>query len=270
MILKSILWLCIGVAILYASLCLLVYFFQEKIIFHPEQLPQDYVFDTKYPYEELFFEVRNQSNINALHFRTENSKGCVLYIHGNAGSLASWHQATEFLIESGYDVLIYDFAEYGKSTGKLSSKQLYTEAETMYDYLKKHYEESKLIIYGRSLGTGIASRLATKTSPVALVLETPYHSLGALGQRFYPFLPIKQLLKYKLDNAKNLKSVQVPTIILHGTSDEVVPYDSGKRLKEYLKPQDEFVTIEGGFHSNLESFEQFHNRLKSFLARNGS
>lgn len=264
MMIKYLIWFIVIVGILYILLCIAVFTFQEKLIFHPEKLHREFTFETKYPHEELYFDI-GKSSIHALYFKQENPKGCILYFHGNAGSLSSWHDVSERFIELGYDVLIHDYAEYGKSTGKLSNKQLYREADELYAYLKQRYDESDIVIYGRSLGTGIASYLAAKTTPNRLVLETPYKSLGALGKRIYPFLPINQLLKYKLNNARYLKQVDCPVLIFHGTADEVVPYESGKKLEKLLKPDDKFITIEGGFHSNLDAYDAYHRELKAFL-----
>ena len=146
-----------------------LFFFQEKLIFRPITLPQDFVYNFSNPFEELFLKAEDGAVINALHFKKENPKGIILYFHGNAGNLARWGKITEFFVEKDYDVLVMDYRTYGKSTGKLSEQALYSDAQMCYNYVLKQYEESEIIVYGRSLGTGMATYLASNNNPKQLI-----------------------------------------------------------------------------------------------------
>ena len=140
------------------------YFQQENMLFQKVTLPQDYSFSYKQPFEELFLETEKGAKINALYFKIANPKGVILYFHGRGGNLAHrWgHIFREFTCR-GYDFFIMDYRGFGKSQGKLSEKALYLDARKCYEFLKEHYREDQIIIYGCSLGTGIATHVASLT-----------------------------------------------------------------------------------------------------------
>lgn len=241
-----------------------LYFFQEKILFLPTTLEQDYQYQFEYPFEELFLKTDNDATINALHFKAENPKEVILYFHGNAGDLSRWGKITEYFVEKNYDVLVMDYRTYGKSVGKLSERAMYKDAQFCYDYLLKHYSENEITLYGRSLGTGIASYLASKNRPKQLILETPYYSILDVAEHRFPVFPVKQLLKYRFPTFQYLPKAKCPVTIIHGTADNVVPYSSGKKLSELIVDV-EFITIEGGGHNNLIEFEEYHKAIDKVL-----
>lgn len=241
-----------------------LYFFQEKLMFLPSTLEQDYKYQFDYPFEELFLKTEDEATINALHFQAENPKGVILYFHGNAGDLSRWGKITEFFVEKQYDVLVMDYRTYGKSIGKLSEEAIYKDAQYCYDYLLKRYSENEITLYGRSLGTGIASYLASKNNAKHLILETPYYSILDVAKHRFPMFPVKQLLKYRFPTFQYLPKVKCPITIIHGTEDSVVPFSSGKKLSE-LKVDIDFITVEGGGHNNLIEFEDYHKAIDNVL-----
>ncbi|MFD1615017.1 alpha/beta hydrolase [Gelatiniphilus marinus] len=243
----------------------LLYFLQEKMLFFPTVLEQGYQYRFSKPFEELFLKTDNDAVINAIHFKAENPKGVILYFHGNAGNLSRWGLVTEYFVEKQYDVLIMDYRTYGKSTGKLSEKALYTDAQFCYDYLKAHYPENGITLYGRSLGTGIAAYLAFKNKPKQLVLETPYYSITDVAKTRFPMLPVETLLKYKLPTHQYLEGVSCPITIFHGTQDRVVPMDSAKKLLNLNMENLNFVTIDGGNHGDLINYDLYHREIKKIL-----
>ena len=242
-----------------------LYFFQEKLMFLPTKLEQDYQYQFNTPFKELFLKTETDAVINALHFKTKKPKGVILYFHGNAGDLSRWGQITQHFTEKNYDVLVIDYRTYGKSIGKLSEVAFYNDAEYCYNYLLKQYSENNIVIYGRSLGTGIASYLASKHRPKQLILETPYYSILDVAKHRFPMFPVKQLLKYKFPTYQYLPKVTCPITIIHGTDDSVVPHSSGKKLSELALHNLEFISIEGGRHNNLATFEEYHNTIDNIL-----
>ncbi|WP_370480023.1 alpha/beta hydrolase [Tamlana flava] len=243
-----------------------LYFLQEKILFLPTTLDQDYQFDFNYDFEELNFETNDGAKLNAIHFKIENPKGIILYFHGNAGDLLRWGTIAEFFVEKQYDVLVMDYRSYGKSTGKLSEEAFYNDAQLFYDYLLKRYDESEITLYGRSLGTGIATYLASNNNPKRLILESPYYSMVDVAKSRFPFFPVKPLLKYKFPTFQFVQNVSCPITIVHGTNDDVVPFNSARKLFEVApKSQTKFITVEGGNHNNLIDFEEFRTGIESSL-----
>lgn len=251
---------------LYIMIGASLYFLQEKILFMPTVLPQDFQYEFNHPFEELFLKTEDHAVINAIHFKAENPKGVILYFHGNAGDLSRWGTIAEFFVHMDYDVLIMDYRTYGKSTGKLSEAAFYNDAQYCYDYLKENYSDSEITLYGRSLGTGIATYLASENKAKLLILETPYYSMIDVAKSRFPFLPVEKLLQYKFPTNEFITSVRCPIVIYHGTDDGVVPFESGKKLVDILpKSQVTFIEIEGGGHNDLIEFEAYRNGIQELL-----
>lgn len=250
---------------LYIMIGSALYLFQERLLFLPTRLEQGYKFKFKHTFEELFLETDKDALINAIHFKTDNPKGVILYFHGNAGDLSRWGKITENFVDCQYDVFVIDYRTYGKSKGKLSESALYKDAQYCYNFLLKQYSEKDISLYGRSLGTGIASYLASKNQPNQLILETPYYSILDIAKQRFPIFPLKQLLKYHLPNFEYLPKAECPITIFHGTDDNIVPIASGKKLSELNIPNLEFITITGGGHNNLAEFKDYQKHIKKVL-----
>ena len=242
-----------------------LYFFQEKLMFLPTTLQQDYQYQFDYEFEELFFQTEKEATINALHFKAKQPKGVILYFHGNAGDLSRWGAITSYFVGMDYDVLVMDYRTYGKSTGKLSEEAFYLDAQYCYDYLLKHYSESDITVYGRSLGTGIASYLASKNQPKQLILETPYYSILDVAKHRFPMFPVGSLLKYKFPTFQYLPKANCPITIIHGTEDSVVPFSSGKKLTSLSIDQLQFIPVIDGSHNNLIHFETYRLAIQERL-----
>lgn len=243
-----------------------LYFFQEKIIFRPSILPQNYSYNFSSEFEELFLKAEDGAIINALHFKAEKPKGVIVYFHGNMGDLSRWGKITEYFVEKNYDVFVMDYRTYGKSTGKLSEQALYNDAQMCYNYVVKRYNELEITIYGRSLGTGIATFLASKNNPKQLILETPYYSLTDVAKRRFSMFPTNKLIRYNFPSYKFIQNVRCPISIFHGTNDKVVPFASGEKLFNCIEQKEKiFYTIEKGEHNNLIEFETYQKQLKKIL-----
>ena len=251
---------------LYVMLGTTLYFIQEKILFLPTFLEQDYVYEFSENFEEVFLKTKDEAFINAIHFKVPNPKGVILYFHGNAGDLSRWGLIAEYFVQQQYDVFIMDYRTYGKSTGALSEQALYDDAQLCYDYLLEQYSDQDIILYGRSLGTGIATYVASHNNPKKLILETPYYSMLDVAQHRFPMFPLKHLLKYQLPTFEFIKKVTCPIIIFHGTDDNVVPFKSGKKLLDELpKSQAQFIQIDGGNHNNLIEFDAYRSGIETIL-----
>ncbi len=250
----------------YFLLCLLVYLFQEKMAFYPERLPPDYKYEYDADFIEENFTPAKEVLINALLFQSKEKspRGLIYYLHGNAGSLRSWGGVAEDLLPYGYDVLIIDYRGYGKSRGRMSEQGLYADAQFIYEQMGQRYAEKKIVIYGRSIGSGVAARLAMDNRPGMLILEAPFYSMRDLARHHYPFLPAF-ILRYHLPVYKFLPETQCPVHIFHGTDDNVVPYESGLRLKELLKSKGSFTTVENGGHNDLSNYQVYKDRLSEIL-----
>ncbi len=259
-----ILKLLLALAGIYVLISLLMYKIQENFIFYPEKLPPDYPFTEFDQVEEVYFPIDEQTRLHALHFHVDQPKGIVLYFHGNARALNDWGHAASDFTRRGYEVLMPDYRTYGKSIGVLSEKALFADAHLIYSTLLEKYDPSEIVLYGRSLGTGIACELATKVEAKMVLLETPYLSFLAMANNTMPILPASLLLRYKFRNDLNIRKIKMPVAIFHGTKDELIPYKQAVKLNE-IYGKDVMTTLEGAGHNNLSDFPGFQAKLDEFL-----
>ncbi|MCB9336050.1 MAG: alpha/beta fold hydrolase [Flavobacteriales bacterium] len=243
-----------------------LYVFQERLIFYPDKLSVKAQFKFDNEFEEYFIETKDGEKINALKFKAKTPiKGVVFYNHGNAGSLEYWGTKAIDFTSRGYDVLMYDYRGFGKSSGKIKNeKMLYNDAKMLYKKLLHDYAEKDVVIYGISLGTGVATKLAHENQPKLLILETPYFNFYDVSKHHYPYLPTSILLHYQFRNNKLLPELKIPVYLFHGTVDKTVPYDSSVRLEKLAKHIHLF-TIENGSHSDLNTFNYYHHKLDEIL-----
>ncbi len=232
--------------IMYAILCLGLYFGQDSMIFNPHKLHEDYHFSST---NEVEIEVDKAVFLNALWIRAENPKGVVLYLHGNRGSNKRCQHQAMNMSNNGYDILMVDYRGYGKSDGEIDSqKQLYADVQKVYDYVKESYREDQIILAGYSLGSGMASYLAANNSPQQLVMIAPYINFYELKKRYVPIYIPNFLIKYPLDNQSHLEKVTCPVTIFHGTNDRVIPFEHGETLATSFPDKVRLVTLNKESH----------------------
>ena len=259
---KKIIFIIVGI---YLLLLVGLFFFQEKIIFQSKKLDKNFTYSFDKDFEEINLKTEDNSIINALHFKVKNSKGIIIYFHGNKGSLERWGNIASPFTDYGYDVFVMDYRGYGKSTGKRNEKNLYDDALLCYNYIKKSYSEDNIILYGRSLGGTFATYIAAQHKPKKLILEAPFYNLSNTADFHYPFSP-KFLLKYKFPSNEYITKVRCSITIFHGTEDNVTPYKGGNKLFDRITTQNkEFITIDDGTHHNLKDFETYKHKIKELL-----
>jgi len=228
----------------------------------PEQLPNTHKFRAG---EEANIEVAKDIKLNCLWFRAKDAKGIVLFWHGNRGSNEWCTRQAQTMTGNQYDVIMPDYRGYGKSDGQIySERQIYDDAQKVYDYIRSYYAEEDIIVVGYSLGSGIASYLAAHNKPQQLVLLAPFQSLTNVKSRKIPIIP-NFIMKYDLSNETWLKSVTCPVTIFHGTGDTLIPYDSSEKLKAINPENIRLVTLDGASHRRT-IFDQLFRSTFSELA----
>jgi uncharacterized protein len=257
-----------GAAIMYALVGLALYFTQELFLFHGKKLAASYRFPFDTPFHELNVTRADGSNLNIVKFLPADSaaEGLVIYYHGNMRNIERYAPNARTFTAAGYEVWMMDYPGFGKSTGKRTEQRMYEDAATLYQLAVQRMHADSIIIYGKSIGTGVAAHIAARRPCRRLMLETPYYSIASLASTWFFMYPTKWLVKYKFPTCDNLPLVKAPITIFHGTSDEVIDYKNARRLMKFLKPGDEFVTIDKATHNDVPDFQLYHDKVDSLLS----
>ena len=256
------------IIIVYCSAGIALYYLQEKLMFHPTPLLPDYQFKFDIPFKEINIPLNAKDNLSLVQFFPNESiaKGVVLYFHGNRDNINRYSKYASNFTKNGYEVWMIDYPGYGKTTGKFTEENVYMQAKEMYKLANSRFGKGSIIVYGKSLGSGIAAYLASKKICKRLILETPYYSIPDLFSHYAPVFPVNAMTHFKFPTGEYLKEVNIPVTIFHGNDDGVIPYSCAAKLKKVLKQGDEFITIDKGAHNDLNNFVLFHEKLDSVLS----
>lgn len=251
----------------YVAISVVLYYLQDYFLFKPEKLSKDFEFYYKnQTTREYNMETRDGAVINGLRFIPKGkSKGIVLYLKGNSKSIKGWGKFAVDFTRHGYNVLMVDYRGFGKSTGKRSQKAIKRDLQVIYNKLKELVPEEEIILYGRSLGSGFAAKLASMNHPRLLILDAPYYSLTKVTARYMPFMPLSILIKYPLPTYKWLKYVECPIHLIHGTNDRLIPFKTSVKLSKVNPKRTRLHSVVGGGHKDLNNFESYHEILAFIL-----
>jgi alpha-beta hydrolase superfamily lysophospholipase len=248
---------------LYILFCGLFYFGQHLFFFRPEILPSSFKYEYEFPFTERTFEMDDGGTVNAIHFEVPNSKGVIYYLKGNSRSIKGWGKFAKDFLGKGYDFFMMDYRGFGKSKGDRSEHILYEDAQFVYDKMVERYGEDKIVLYGRSFGSGIAAYLASRNTPRMLILDSPYYNFRYQIGRFVGWLPLRWLLKYQLPTDEFLRKSTCPTFIIHGDRDYIISYSQGRRLAKESGAT--LITIKRGRHNNLPDMAGYQEQLYAIL-----
>lgn len=251
----------------YVGLCAFYWLFQERFIFIRFPLADRYRFRFRFPFKEHWITAGDGSRLHALHFKSNEARGLVLYFHGNTGTLRRWGKRAPFFTAMGFDVLMPDPRGYGKSKGRLSEEALLADAKAWYRYACSMMPEACVVVYGRSLGSAMAVPVAAENAPAALLLETPFADLYEVARHYLAILPYGLLLRYRFRNDRAIRRVRCPVHVFHGKRDTLVPYASALRLYASIPSEvpRAMHSFKSGGHSDLARFPRFRNAVRQAL-----
>jgi alpha-beta hydrolase superfamily lysophospholipase len=193
----------------------------------------------------------------------------VLLFHGNAGNISHRFDKLAALRELGVDTFIIDYRGYGRSDGKPDEPGTYRDARAAYDYLIQQRKAAprSIIVYGESLGSAIAADLATKVDVGGLVLEEAFTSIGDVGQKMFPFFPVRWLVRNKYDTLSKMPRIKVPLLILHSRDDEIFNIRHARRLFAAANDPKQLVELRGAHNDAfLVSAATYHAAMQKFFA----
>lgn len=218
---------------------------------------------------DVWFTATDGTAIHAWWLPRPTGTGAVLVCHGNAGNLShgGW-LAEEFRTSLGRPVLIFDYPGYGKSGGKPTEAGCYAAGEAALRWLadEQHIPAGRVVLFGESLGGGVATELATRHDHEALVLAKTFTSLPAVAKKMYPWLPTHTLMSNRFDNLSKLPRCKGPVFITHGTMDQLVPFAHGEALFAVANEPKEFCRLTGEDHNDPLGGD-FLKAVKGFLDR---
>lgn len=255
----------------YVGVVVVLWLLENFLVYRPLREQDDWQPPPADDVEDIHLKSRDGADIHAWWWPAAGARGAILYSHGNAGNLSHRGPTLARLRDHlGESILIFDYPGYGKSGGRPTEQGCYQAAEAAYDWLvhEQQIDPEAIILYGGSLGGGVAVELASKRKHRALVLVKTYTSLPDVGQRLHPWLPVRWLMRNRFDSLSKIGQCRQPVFIAHGNADGLIPFDLGKKLFEAANEPKVFFEIEGGDHNDPlppACFEQ----LREFLAATG-
>jgi fermentation-respiration switch protein FrsA (DUF1100 family) len=237
--------------LLYAALLVAC---ESKVIYHPYKYPQGIWDPSSFniKVEDVFFQADDGTKLHGWYIPSSNARATLLWFHGNAGNLTHRLENIQQLKALNLNIFIFDYRGYGKSEGKPSEEGIYLDSQAAYDVLirEKNVSPRKLILFGRSLGAICAVEVAANNPAAGIILESVFTSARDMAGKVLPFLPIGWVIKSKFDAVNKVPHLKLPKLFLHGTEDEIVPYELGKKLYSAAADPKEFYDIEGAGHND--------------------
>ncbi len=232
----------------YVLICVMACVFQPKLVYFPGPPPSWAPDREGFAYRDLMLETSDGVAIHAWFFPAEESHGAVVMSHGNAGNVANRVPHAQAFLDAGFSVLLYDYRGYGRSEGSPSEEGTYRDAEAAYDWVVANagVAPHRVVSYGESLGGGVALELARRREVGAVMLESAFTSIPDVGQRIYPWLPVRLMSRIVYDNAAKIAELRVPVLVIHSPDDEIVSYDFGEKLFQLANEPKQFLATEGG------------------------
>jgi fermentation-respiration switch protein FrsA (DUF1100 family) len=262
--------LIIGIGI-YAALNLYVYYMQANLIYFPNMPGRELIATPEnigLSYQDVEFVTKDDIKLHGWYIPNESAEKTILFFHGNAGNVSHRLESIDIFNRLGLNVFIIDYRGYGQSEGKITEKGSYRDAEAAWHYLvdTRGIDEGQIILFGRSLGASVAAWLASKHAPSALIIESGFTSVPSMGQRLYPFLPVRWLAHFKYDTMNYVQSVSCPVLVAHSKDDEIIPYDEGLKIFDAASEPKTFLEMRGGHNDGFfVSGKSYIDGLRNFI-----
>jgi len=268
-LLVSVVWIILAIAGVYILFAGFLFVFQSRYVYFPERVLVADPRSVGLHFESISFETKDGVKLSGWFIPRENSRGMVLFFHGNAGNISHRLDSIQMFHRLGLSVFIFDYRGYGQSEGRPTERGTYQDAEAAWQYLVKELKvgPQEIIVFGRSLGGAVASWLAQSQTPGALIVDSTFTSLPDIGATLYPYLPVRLLSRFKYNTTGYLARVDCPVLVVHSRDDEIMPFSHGKRLFEVAKEPKEFLEIAGSHNEGfMMSGERYEKGLDSFIS----
>jgi uncharacterized protein len=264
-------WL-ILLALIYVGFMLVVVWREPSLIYYPSRELDRTPADIGLRFEDVWLDAADGAHINGwfIPAAPRATPFTILFFHGNAGNMSHRFEKMQMLRALSVDFFIVDYRGYGRSEGAPNEQGTYRDARAAYDYLVKtlNREPKTIIVYGESLGAAIAADLATKVPVGGVILEEPFTSAGDVGQKMFPFLPVRWLVRNKYDTVGKMAGLRAPLLILHSRQDEFFPLSHAERLLAAAPEPKRLVELRGGHNDAfLASEATYRGALQEFVSQ---
>lgn len=202
-------------------------------------------------YEDVSLATSDGEQLHGWYVPSANSKGIVLFFHGNAGNISHRLDSIEIFHQLGLDTLIIDYRGYGQSSGKTTEQGTYLDAQAAWSYLvdERGIAADKIIVFGRSLGGAIGAWLGTQQTPAAMIIESSFTSGIDMARQLYPFLPVRLITRLRYPVAEYAGHLDCPVLVVHSRDDEIIPFAMGRSIYAAVKQRKTFLELHGD-HNN--------------------
>jgi len=252
----------------YIIILFFTYFYQRNLLYHPSE--NNYQGDIiNFNYQEVLIEVEEGIQIKSWFIKKDlKNYKTILFFHGNAGDLTNRIHKLNELNKLRVNILLISWRGFSNNLGKPTEKNLYHDARKTVQWLNNYGIENKnIVLYGESLGTGVATELGQNNTFAGIVLESPFTSIADAAKIYYPYLPVNLLIKDRYDSLKKIKNINIPILVMHGKKDDVVPFRMGVELFEKAN-QPKFNYFSENDDHMMEFNDQLMNALRKFLSFN--
>ncbi|MEQ4538892.1 MAG: alpha/beta hydrolase [Billgrantia sp.] len=261
---------------IYGLVVLLAWFFQERLLYLPH-VGREHVAtpaERGLGWEQVELQTADGLLLDAWWIPVEDARGKLLFFHGNAGNISHRLDSILQFHRLGLSVLILDYRGYGRSEGRPSEEGTAQDARAGWRWLTEQQEASadEIVLFGRSLGAAVAAELAASLAPqgqpAAVILESPFRSVPALGQQLYPFLPVRWLATLDYPTERYVTHIESPLLVIHSRDDEIIPFSEGEAVYRAANEPKELLTIRGGHNTGfIDSEPDYSAGIDAFLER---
>lgn len=258
-------------ASIYVLLSLALYLFQGKMVFLsnlPGRTLTGSPGNIGLEYEDISLTTIDDERLHGWYVPAINSRGVVLFFHGNAGNISHRLDSIEIFHQLGLDTLIIDYRGYGQSTGKTSEQGTYLDAQAAWSYLvnERGIPVDRVIVFGRSLGGAIGAWLGSQHTPAAVIIESSFSSGVDMARRLYPFLPVRLITRLRYPVVEFASRLNCPVLVVHSRNDEIIPFEMGQTIYSAVKQRRSFLELRGD-HNNgfFISRHDYVAGLKDFI-----
>ncbi|MBY0383063.1 MAG: lysophospholipase [Xanthobacteraceae bacterium] len=263
-------WLLIVIAFGYAAGLAALFFAQRSFLFPVPTVVRTSPQQAGFPQaEEHVLDTPDGEKVIVWHVPAKPGHRVVLYFHGNGDFLAGFFGRFHDLLADGTGVVALSFRGYAGSSGHPSEQGLLRDAAAAYAFTRERYGADRIVVWGFSLGTGVAVALAAEQPVGRLILEAPYTSTADVAASIFWFLPVRLVMRDQFRSDERIPRVKIPLLIMHGGRDPAIPIRFGERLFALANEPKQFVRFPEGGHENLQNFGAIETARHFIDAVNG-